>query len=140
MQENKITMVLITLIVIFLICHTPTAVYMLWKSSWDGRQTTSEKKIKNSMLGMVKFLWNIYLYIRCIIRSFLRNIFMTHIFISLTLAIAMRNILLSINSSCKILVYLIMYDDFWTSLTRCFCSCSANAPKEVIYLQTKQLS
>ncbi|CAO1403380.1 unnamed protein product [Diamesa tonsa] len=92
-QENKITMVLITLIVIFLICHTPTAVYMLWKESWNGRQTTSEKKIKNSML-------------------------------------AMRNILLSINSSCKILVYLIMYDDFWTSLTRCFCSCSANAPKE----------
>lgn len=51
-RENKITLLVITLVVIFLICHTPNAVYSLYKS-WQRHRESSddEKKIKNFVLG-----------------------------------------------------------------------------------------
>jgi hypothetical protein len=55
LRENNITLLVITLVVIFLICHTPNAVYSLYKS-WLNSQTLPEekRKIKNIILG--KFL------------------------------------------------------------------------------------
>lgn len=51
-RENRVTMLVITLVVIFLICHTPNAVYSLYKFWLSGRQSFSdEKKIKNLILG-----------------------------------------------------------------------------------------
>ena len=51
-RENKITMLVITLVVIFLICHIPNAVYSLYKS-WQRYQKTfsDDMKIKNFILG-----------------------------------------------------------------------------------------
>lgn len=51
-RENKITLLVITLVVIFLICHTPNAVYSLYKSWQRHRESSNdEKKIKNFVLG-----------------------------------------------------------------------------------------
>lgn len=51
-RESRITSLVITLVVIFLICHTPNAVYLLYKFWMSGRQSFSdEKKIKNLILG-----------------------------------------------------------------------------------------
>lgn len=52
MRESRITFLVITLVVFFLICHTPNAVYTLYKSWLNNRQTfTNESKIKNLILG-----------------------------------------------------------------------------------------
>lgn len=51
-RENKITLLVITLVVIFLICHTPNAVYLVYKLWWSSRHSSSdEMKMENFIIG-----------------------------------------------------------------------------------------
>jgi hypothetical protein len=52
MREAKITLLVITLVVIFLICHTPSAVYSLCEAWLTNRGSyTEQKTVKSFNLG-----------------------------------------------------------------------------------------
>lgn len=50
-RENKITWLVITLLVLFLICHTPNVVYSLYNAWLSVRETSSDAKTTNFVLG-----------------------------------------------------------------------------------------
>ena len=61
-QQFRITVLLMAVIVIFLICHTPTAVYLLYKLWHEKEQEQGHQKTENSISGMFigRHFWRLY--------------------------------------------------------------------------------